>query len=111
MTLRVEWRTRGEMNDTLLVLDDDQKFVSRVVEPTPTVLRDFLNDMTELEEWQEEPLVAQVQPNPESWGKLVMARATSGEVLAMDPESYWDGIYLWFRSRGNDPHAPSPRRS
>ena len=29
---------------------------------------------------------------------------TGGDVLDIDPENYWDGIYYWFRSRGLDPH-------
>jgi hypothetical protein len=26
----------------------------------------------------------------------------------MDPELFWEGIYLWFRSRGVDPHPMRP---
>jgi hypothetical protein len=40
--------------------------------------------------------------DPAAWGHLVIARGASGEVLTMDPELYWEGIYAWFRSRGVD---------
>jgi hypothetical protein len=44
------------------------------------------------------------QREPDLWGQLVLSRSQSGDVLTVDPELYWDGIYFWFRSRGNDPH-------
>ena len=44
------------------------------------------------------------QRDPEQWGKLVLTRLPTGEVVHVDPEPYWDGIYYWFRSRGVDPH-------
>src|SRR5260370_7315568 len=43
--------------------------------------------------------------DPQQWGKLVLSRAQQGgDVLDIDPETYWDGLYYWFRSRGLDPH-------
>jgi hypothetical protein len=105
MAVRVEWRTRGEMDDTLLVVDDDDNTVRQAVEAAPTVLRDFLNDMAGLETWREGPAVAEDKRNPAAWGELVIARAKTGEVLTMDPELFWEGIYLWFRSQGVDPHS------
>lgn len=104
MAVRVEWRTRGERDDILLVVDDDDNTVRQAVEADPTVLRDFLNDMAGLDTWREGPSVAEDKRGPAAWGKLVIARAKTGEVLTMDPELFWDGIYLWFRSRGVDPH-------
>lgn len=105
MALRVEWRTKGETDDAILVVDDAQNAVRQAVEADPTVLRGFLNDMAELHAWRERPSVKDALRNPEAWGHLVMARATTGEVLDMDPELFWDGIYHWFRSRGIDPHV------
>jgi hypothetical protein len=29
-------------------------------------------------------------------------------VITMDPELFWEGIYLWFRSQGVDPHPMRP---
>ena len=92
------------MDDTLLVVDDDDNTVRQAVKATPPVLRDFLNDMAGLETWREGPSVAEDQRNPAAWGELVIARAKTGEVLTMDPELFWEGIYLWFRSQGVDPH-------
>jgi hypothetical protein len=93
------------MDDTLLVVDDDDNTVRQAVEAAPTVLRDFLNDMAGLETWREGPSVAEDKRNPAAWGELVIARAKTGEVLTMDPELFWEGIYLWFRSQGVDPHS------
>ena len=105
MAVRVEWRTRGERDDTLLVVEDDDNTVRQAVEAAPTVLRDFLNDMAGLDTWRQGPSVAGDKRSPAAWGELVMARAMTGEVITMDPELFWEGIYLWFRSRGVDPHA------
>ena len=104
MAVRVEWRTRGAMDDTLLVVDDDDNTVRQAVQAAPTVLRDFLNDMAGLDTWREGPAVAEDKRSPAAWGELVIARAKTGEVLTMDPELFWEGIYLWFRSQGVDPH-------
>ena len=103
MAVRVEWRTRGDMDDTLLVVDDDDT-VRQAVPAAAPVLRDFLNDMVGLDAWQQGPAVAEDRRSPAAWGELVIARARTGEVLTMDPELFWEGIYLWFRSRGVDPH-------
>jgi hypothetical protein len=105
MAVRVEWRTRGEMNDTLLVVDAGDNTVRQAVPAAPTVLQDFLNDMVGLDTWRQGPAVAEDKRSPAVWGELVMARAKTGEVLTMDPELFWEGIYLWFRSRGVDPHV------
>src|SRR5574341_250740 len=104
MAVRVEWRTRGDMDDTLLVVDDDDNTVRQALPAAAPVLRDFLNDMAGLDTWREGPSVAEDKRSPAAWGELVIARAKTGEVLTMDPELFWEGIYLWFRSRGVDPH-------
>ena len=104
MAVRVEWRTRGATADTLLVVDEDDNTVRQAVEATPLLLQDFLNDMAGLGTWQEGPPVTADKGSPAAWGELVIARARTGEVLTMDPELFWDGIYRWFRSRGVDPH-------
>jgi hypothetical protein len=104
MAVRVEWRTRGAMDDTLLVVDDDDNTVRQAVQADPMVLRDFLNDMAGLDTWRQGPAVAEDRRSPVAWGELVIARAKTGEVLTMDPELFWEGIYLWFRSQGVDPH-------
>ena len=70
----------------------------------PEVLRDFLNNMADLDRWRSLHPVDNDKRNPGAWGELVMARAPTGEVITMDPELFWEGIYFWFRSRGVDPH-------
>ena len=92
------------MADTLLVVDEDDNTVRQAMGATPLLLQDFLNDMAGLGTWREGPAVATDKRSPAAWGQLVIARAKTGEVLTMDPELFWDGIYRWFRSRGVDPH-------
>jgi hypothetical protein len=104
MAVRIEWRTRGEMDDAILVVDDADNTVRQGLGADPEVLRDFLNNMADLDIWRSLPPVGNDKHNPGAWGELVMARAPTGEVITMDPELFWEGIYLWFRSRGVDPH-------
>ena len=92
------------MDDTLLIVDDDDNTVHQAVQAAPTVLHDFLNDMAGLDTWRQGPSVAADKRSSAAWGELVIARATTGEVLTLDPELFWEGIYLWFRSQGVDPH-------
>ncbi len=35
--------------------------------------------------------------------------ADTGEVIEADPELFWQGIYLWFRSHGVDYDTPMKR--
>lgn len=104
MAVRVEWRTRGEKDDAILVVDDADNTVRQGLRADPEVLHDFLNNMADLDRWQRLQPVGNDKRIPEAWGELVMARAPTGEVITMDPELFWEGIYLWFRSRGVDPH-------
>ena len=104
MAVRVEWRTRGEMDDAVLVVDVADNTVRQGLAADPEVLRDFLNEMADLDLWQSLHPVSNDKRYPEAWGELVIARAQTGEVLTMDPELFWEGIYRWFRSRGVDPH-------
>ena len=104
MAVRVEWRTRGEMDDAILVVDDIDHTVRQGLRADPEVLRDFLNNMAGLDRWRSLPPVGNGQRHTGAWGELVMARAPTGEVITMDPELFWEGIYCWFRSRGVDPH-------
>ena len=97
------------MDDAILVVDDADNTVHQGLGADPEVLRDFLNDMADLHTWRRLHLVGNDKRNPEAWGELVMARSPSGEVITMDPELYWKGIYLWFRSWGVDPHPVRSR--
>lgn len=112
MTARIEWRTMGGGHDALL-------FVSEYGEVNDTVLKlwvadmdrltDFLNDMTGLDTTFSGLETDVDQRDPEQWGKLVLARSKEGDILEIDPELYWDGIYKWFRINGKDPHRMSER--
>ena len=101
MSVRIEWRTRAEGDDTLLTVDEAGDRVLQVATADPSLLTDFLNDMTGFRAHNgggghpEEPY---------NWGALVIARSESGEVLDIDPQLYWEGVAYWFRSRGSDPH-------
>ena len=102
MTLRMEWRTKGESEDAILFLEDDRGVVRRALEADPAVLQVFLNDLVGLETSGKEHAVSDDNKDPEAWGHLIMARANTHEVIEMDPEAFWDGILFWFRSKGTD---------
>jgi len=70
------------------------------------VLSNFLTDMGDLNTWRGGHPIDDDQRSPGAWGELVIARANTGEVITMDPERYWEGIYTWFRSRGVDYDTP-----
>lgn len=100
MALSAEWRTNGEV-DTVLIVDEGNQ-VREAVPANPEVLSTFLANPGDLTAWHGELSVSDHQRDPATWGELVIARGPSGEVLTMDPELYWQGIYSWFRSRGVD---------
>ena len=107
MVARIEWRTKGKGDDALLYVGEfgeDSNTVLRTWGADSALLTDFLNDMETLDTVVVRLEVDADQRDPEQWGKLVLARGRGGEVLHVDPEPYWDGIYYWFRSRGIDPH-------
>jgi hypothetical protein len=107
MTARIEWRTKGRGDDALLFVREFGEAgdtVLRSWDANPRRLTDFLNDMEDLDTsgaGLETPLD---QRKPEQWGQLVLSRSPEGDILAIDPEIYWDKIYYWFRSSGSDPH-------
>ncbi len=107
MAARIEWRTKGKGDDALLYVGEfgeDDNTVLRTWDADSVLLTDFLNDMVDLDMKVVGLEVDADQRDPEQWGSLVLSRAASGEVLDVNPEPYWDGIYYWFRSRGIDPH-------
>jgi hypothetical protein len=102
--MRIEWRSRAEGDDALLALDEAGQSVVRVWVANPTLITDFLNDMLTIDTQNGRNGLDLGQRDPESWGRLVLARSDSGDLLHVDPELYWDRIMYWFRSRGDDPH-------
>ena len=105
MALFAEWRAKDETEAVLIVDDEDNK-VRQALAASPAVLSNFLTDMGDLSAWRGEHPVDGGNRDPAAWGNLIIARAETGEVITMDPERYWDGIYGWFRSRGVDYDTP-----
>ena len=84
----------------MLVVEDNTVREAHLA--TPEVLSNFLTDNAYLSASHDAPAVEGDKRSPEAWGALVIARAQTGEVLTMDPQRFWEGIYSWFRSRGVD---------
>lgn len=105
MALFAEWRTKGE-SEAILIVDDEDNTVREALVADAAVLSNFLTDMGDLNTWRGGCSVDDEQRSPEAWGELVLARASTGEVITMDPERYWEGIFVWFRSRGVDYDTP-----
>jgi len=105
MAWSAQWRTQGEQIDAVFVLDD-KGTVREAFPATQPLLSRLLTQMGNLETWKGEASVAGDNHDPEAWGQLVLARAGSGEVMEVEPELFWHGIYLWFRSHGVDYDTP-----
>ncbi len=105
MALSAEWRTNGE-SEAILIVDDEDNTVRQALVADPIVLSKLLTDMGDLSAWRGGHAIDDDKRNPEAWGDLVIARANTGEVITMEPERFWDGIYSWFRSRGVDYDTP-----
>jgi hypothetical protein len=101
MALTAEWRTNG-IADAILVVDDGDNTVREALAANADRLGNLLTEMGELESWLGERAVAEDKRDPSAWGDLVISRASSGEIITMDPERFWNGVYEWFRSRGVD---------
>lgn len=106
MSFTAEWRSFGEF-DVVLVLDESGA-VREAITAGPAILHEFLTGMDGLRSWRGDHAVEGERCAPEPWGALVMARAESGEVIEMDPERFWAGVHVWFRSRGVDYDTPIP---
>ncbi len=104
MTLSAEWRSFGEF-DVVLVLNEDGT-VRESMTAGPAILHNFLTKMTGLRSWRSDHTVEGAKRLPEPWGALVISRAETGESIDMDPERFWTGVHVWFRSRGVDYDTP-----
>ena len=105
MSLNAEWRADGKI-ETVLVIDGTDNTVQKAIAANPSILSQFLTDMGDLRTWESGSKIGESKLDPESWGRLIIARSETGEVIDMDPEKFWDGIYVWFRSRGVDYTTP-----
>lgn len=107
MTARIEWRSNGGGDDTLLFVSEfgeDENTALKTWKADTDRLTDFLNDMTTLDTDFKGLETDVDRRDPEQYGKMVLARSREGDILEIDPEMYWDGIYKWFRANGIDPH-------
>jgi len=107
MTARLEWRTKGQGDDALLFIREYGEAgdtVMKTWDANQGRLTDFLNDMDDLETDFVGLETDVDHRDPLQFGQLVLSRAPGGDILDIDPECYWDGIYYWFRSRSVDPH-------
>jgi hypothetical protein len=94
-----EWRALGDVATVLLL--DGTGVVREAIRADAEALKSFLTTMDGLP-GRGEALRREDTRTPDAWGVLVMARGDAGEVMSIDPELFWDGIYRWFRSRGVD---------
>ena len=110
---RIEWRHRSKGDESILLVGEADGNPDRVIKAWPAstaLLTDLLNDMDHVGATDGALELSDNQRDPQSWGKIVLARAQDGgDVLAIDPEPYWDGIYYWFRAHGLDPHPMRAR--
>ena len=99
MTPRLEWR-HGPAGDILVIIDADGH-VGDALAADASLISAFLTTMHDigLDRTASIPVDGR---SHESWGDLVLSRASSGEVIEVDPELYWDRIHRLYRSRGVD---------
>ena len=100
MSLTIEWRLRPD-SDTVLVVSDD-KVVEVAIRADAMVLSKMLTIPGDLSLWEGGKILEAVDRDPATWGELVISRSEEGQILTMDPELFWNGIFEWFRSRGID---------
>ncbi len=100
MSLTIQWRLRPGSDTVLIVEDGTHVLVAIPVDAA--ILSKALTDPGDLSKWEGGKLIEAVDRDPNAWGTLVIERAEGGQILNMDPEPFWNGIYDWFRSRGVD---------
>jgi hypothetical protein len=104
MTWSAQWRTRGHLDDAVFILDDG--VVQAFGPANPLVLSRLLTDLGGLDNPDSGEVPDHATADLDAWGDLVLERGNSGEVLEVEPELFWHGIYSWFRSRGVDYDTP-----
>ena len=106
MALTIEWRTKGELDDAVLILDDNGAVLEALSANQALLSRYLAQQVGDLGTWRGDRSVDGDDRHPEAWGDLVLARASDGELIDVEPELLWQGIYLWFRSHGVDYDTP-----
>ncbi len=102
--MSVEWRhKRGD--DAIIHIDPSVESVTEEATADADGLKAYLAVTGDLGGWHRSidwrPVNGGLR-NPSEWGDLVLSRTDAGEVIFVDPELFWDGVYRWFRSRGVD---------
>ena len=100
MALTIQWRMRPESDTILVVIDGRTVKVAIAVDAA--VLSKMLTVPGDLSKWSGGKILEAVDRDPLAWGELVIERNEDGQILTMDPEAFWNGVYDWFRSRGID---------
>src|SRR5688572_11629443 len=94
MSLRLEWRSRAEGDDTILAVEVGSNAIVKTWLADVELLTDFLNDMAGLDMVALEATtgngVDYTQRPPQEWGDLVMSRSDAGDVLSVNPQLYWE---------------------
>ncbi len=104
MALTTEWRSYGEF-DVVLILQDG--IVKEALTADAEVLHDFLAvQLPNIAAWEGDHPIEGDRFNPEAWGTLIISRDAIGDITDMDPEKFWAGVGIWFRSRGVDYNTP-----
>jgi hypothetical protein len=103
MEILGQWRTRGHLDDAVFILDANGRLRWAIV-ATPAILSQFLTGRLDIDAAASGDLAVD---DPADWGELVLELGSAGEVLEVEPELFWHGIYAWFRSRGVDYDSPS----
>jgi hypothetical protein len=102
--MSVEWRHKDGA-DAIVHVDPRVEGVTEVATPDADDLKAYLAVAAGLDQWRGaldwRPVNGGLH-NPSEWGELVLSRTDAGEVIYVDPELFWDGVYRWFRSRGVD---------
>jgi hypothetical protein len=107
VAITAEWRSYGEF-DVVLILEDG--VVKEALTADPAVLHDFLAVLLpNVAAWEGDHAVEGDKLAPDAWGTLIMSRAANGDITDLDPERFWAGIGIWFRSRGVDYNTPLPK--
>lgn len=106
MALTSEWRTKGDLVDAVLIVDDTGSVREALPASQDLLYRYLAQHVDDLEKWRGEQPVEGDNIHPEAWGQLVISRADGGEIIEVEPELFWKGIYVWFRSKGVDYNSP-----
>lgn len=109
MTITTEWRSYGEFDVVLIV---ENGVVKEALTANADILHDFLAVvLPHVTGWEGDHPIETERLHPESWGSLIMSRSVTGEILDMDPEKFWAGVGVWFRSQGVDYNTPRPQKT